>query len=210
MLINCKQLLLSVYWCMSKDKDPGLHNITSAPAPNSTEEGINRMRKRVDAGDAEAIYNFGAYYANGSNGFARNCDKAVELWRQAAELGHAIAHYNIGVAYKTGEGVARDEKKATHYFELAAIGGDVNARHNLASNEGQAGNLDRALKHYMIAIRGGQAEESLGMVQKMFMNGYATNDDYAKALQARQAYLDEIKNPQRDEAATFDEDCRYY
>ena len=62
----------------------------------------------------------------------------------------------------------------------------------------------------MIAIRGGQAEESLGMVQKMFMNGYATNDDYAKALQARQAYLDEIKSPQRDEAATFDEDCRYY
>ena len=62
MLINCKQLLLSVYWCMSKDKDPGLHNITSAPAPNSTEEGINRMRKRVDADDAAAIYNFGAYY----------------------------------------------------------------------------------------------------------------------------------------------------
>ena len=50
------------------------------------------------------------------------------------------------------------------------------------------------------------------MVQKMFMNGYASKNDYAKALhlQARQAYLDEIKSPQRDEAATFDEDCRYY
>ena len=79
--------------------------------------------------DAEATYNFGACYANGSNGFARDYDKAMEFWQQAAELGHTIAYF--GVAYKTGDGVARDEKKATHYFELAAIGG---GRHNLASN----------------------------------------------------------------------------
>ena len=37
----------------------------------------------------------------------------------------------------------------------------------------------------------------------MFMNGHATKDDYVKALRAYQAYLVEIKRPQRDESAAF-------
>ena len=44
----------------------------------------------------------------------------------------------------------------------------------------------------------------------MYMHGDATKDDYIKALQARQAYLDEIKSGQRDEAAACDDDCKYY
>ena len=36
------------------------------------------------------------------------------------------------------------------------------------------------------------------------MKGDATKDDYGKALRAYQACLNEIKSPQRDEAAAFD------
>ena len=44
------------------------------------------------------------------------------------------------------------------------------------------------------------------------MNGYATKDDYAKALRAHQKYVDGIKSDQRDEAASaYDNDVyRYY
>ena len=42
------------------------------------------------------------------------------------------------------------------------------------------------------------------------MNGYASKDDYAKALQAYQAHLNEIKSPQRDEAVAFHEDYKYH
>ena len=44
----------------------------------------------------------------------------------------------------------------------------------------------------------------------MFMHGDTTKDDYAKALQAYQANLVEIKSPQRDEAATFHDNYKYY
>ena len=44
-----------------------------------------------------------------------------------------------------------NKKEAVHYCELAAIGGDAIARHNLGALEGRAGNMDRALKHHMIA-----------------------------------------------------------
>ena len=44
----------------------------------------------------------------------------------------------------------------------------------------------------------------------MYSNGHATRDDYAKALQAYQAYLREIKSNDRDKAAEYDEMYKYY
>ena len=70
-------------------------------------------------------------------------------------------------------------------------------------------NKSRAVKHYMIAVGMGQSN-SLEIIKQMFMNGHATKDDYAKALRVYQAYLVEIKSPQRNEAATADEDYKYY
>ena len=102
-----------------------------------------------------------------------------------------------------------DEKKAVHYYELAAIMGDEKARYNLGNNEIRAGNIDRALGHYMIAVRGGQAK-SLETIKALYSEGFATKDGYTKALQAYQAYLSEIKSPQRDKAAAEREDYRYY
>ena len=93
-----------------------------------------------------------------------------------------------------------DEKKAKHYWELAAIGGVSEARHFLGHMEVEAGNFERALRHYMIAVRGG-FDRSVNFVRTLYSNGDATKDDYTKALLARQAYLDEIKSGQRDKAA---------
>ena len=113
---------------------------------------------------------------------------------------------HIGYAYDLGHGGDVDKKKATHYYKLAAIGGDVNARHNLGIDEEAECNMNRALKHYMIAAEGGD-DTSLKEIQKLYTNGHATKDDYAKALRAYQAYLVEIKSAQRDAAAAACEDC---
>ena len=163
----------------------------------------------MEVDDAEAIYNLGCCYSDGMYGLPQDHAKALELWHRAAELGNATSYYSIGVAYYDGNGVERDEKKAMHYWELAAMGGHVDARHNLGVFEGRAGNMDRALKHYMIAAGCGYTD-SLEKIKQMFMNGDATKDDYAKALRAYQANLVEIKSPQRDEAAAFDDDYKYY
>ena len=108
-----------------------------------------------------------------------------------------------------GRGVEIDEKKATHYYELAAMGGDMLARHNLGCNEYRAGNKDRALKHFVIAVEDGNAK-SLENIKFMYKDGHATKDDYNKAIRSYQAYLDEIKSVQRDEAVAFDDRKKYY
>ena len=89
------------------------------------------------------------------------------------------------------------------------MGGNVNARYNLGEMEEKVGNMERALKHYMIAVRDG-FNESLEKIRRLYTEGYATKEDYTKALQLYQPYLGEIKSVQRDKAAADSEECRYY
>jgi hypothetical protein len=177
------------------------------PPLSSREENkmIKRYEKRMELNDPIAIYDMGCMYKDGECGCPQNDAKALELWHRAAELGDATAYYSIGVAYDIGNGVERDEKKANHYWELAAMGGNVTARHNLGVREGLAFKMDRALRHWMIAVDNGYAQ-SLENIEHFYKNGYATKDDYAKALRSYQAYLNEIKSAQRDEAASTNTD----
>ena len=178
-------------------------------APISDEE-INEMRKkRLEVGDARAIYNIGCDYRDGTYGYQHDYTKALEYWHRAAELGFSEAYTNIGLAYYNGDGVEVDKKKATYYYELAAMRGDVTARANLGINEAQEGNMNRAVKHFMIAVRDGHSG-SLGVIKQMYSNGHATKDVYTNALQVYQEYLGEIKSKQRDEAAAAHEEYRYY
>ena len=173
------------------------------------EESIKQFKKRMELDDAIAICHMGGYYSEGQYGLQRDHAKALELWHRAAELGHTDAYYNIGDAYKNGRGVERDEKKSKYYYELSAIGGCVEARHILGcSKEADSGNMNRALKHWMIAVKDGDLG-SLEKVKRMCNVGFATKDDYAKALQSYQAYVDEIKTVQRDEAAAFTNSVYY-
>ena len=96
----------------------------------------------------------------------------------------------------------KDKEMAKHYFGLAAMEGDVTARHNLGADEYISGNYDRALKHFMIAVRGG-GTESVKAIQRMYLEGHATKDHYANSLRSHQAYLSEIKSDQRDKADRY-------
>ena len=170
---------------------------------------LKQYRKRVELNDPIAINQMGSNYAIGGCGLPQDTDKAFELWNRAGELGSADAYCNIGLAYQCGQGVDVDKKKALYYYELAAMGGDEFARHDLGETEVKEGNMDRALKHFMIAARDGE-HDSLKNIKTMYKNGYTTKDDYAKALRSYQAYLGEIKSEQRDKAAAFHDDYKYY
>jgi TPR repeat protein len=191
-----------------RDGGVGLCPFCRTPTPTS-EEIVEQIKKRMEIGDAEAIYEMGICYSNGSRGLPQNLAKALELWHRAGELGNTASYHNIGIVYLNGEGVERDEKKAMHYYELAAMGGHATARHNLGALEFNARNMGRALKHFKTAAGSG-SYDSLENIKRMFMNGDATKDDYAKALRVYQAYLVEIKSPQRDEAAAYSDKYKYY
>jgi len=179
------------------------------PRPITQEELIERTRKLIEKNNAIAIYDKGYDYFLGKGRHPQDYDKALELFQRAGELGHAMAYSNIGYAYEFGRGVDVDKKKALHNYELAAMGGNTTARYNLGVNEEVAGNMDRAIKHYMIAARGGY-NLSMKRIKELYTYGNITKGDYTKALHLYQTYLGEIKSPQRDKAVLADEDSCYY
>ena len=99
--------------------------------------------------------------------------KANEFYLRAGELGCTDAYCNLGNSYYHGRDVDVDKKKAKHYWELAAMNGDVKARYILRCMEGKAGNIDRAYKHFILSARAG-CKEFLDAVKKGFMTGYVT------------------------------------
>ena len=206
----CGKIICSgcIHAVKKRDGGVGLCPFCRTPTPTA-KEIVEQYKKRMEVDDAVAIYDMGCCYSGGSRGLPQDHAKALELWHRAGELGYAGAYHNIGCAYDGGDGVEKDEKKADHYSELAAMGGVADARHNLGNAEGHKGNMDRALKHHMLAAGSGD-NDSLKKIKHMYKDGKATKDDYAKALQAYQAYLNEIKSPQRDEAAAADENYKYY
>jgi len=149
--------------------------------PKSDEEEVQRLKKRMELDDPIAIFNQGGYYREGIRGFPQDYTKALELCHRAAELGHAASYCSIGCYFENGHGVEIDKKKARHYYELSAMGGDLTARYNLGNNEGRRGNTERALKHLMIAVRGGYAK-SLEKIKELYSNGHATKEEYTTAL----------------------------
>ena len=168
------------------------------------QEYIKRVKKRAEKDDAEAINMLGCAYFGGEMGLRRNVEKASKLWIRAGKLGYALAYGKIAYSYSDGQGVERDEKKAKYYFELAAMGGDAVARHNLGVNEYRAGNMNRAVMHWMISAGAGD-DVSLTAIRRCFLKGLATRDDFERALRSHKEAVDEMKSDQREAADAYRE-----
>jgi Flp pilus assembly protein TadD len=112
-----------------------------------------RMMKRIKANDPVALSKMGVQCYNKGD-----YDEAVQHMTKAAEFGDLEAHFNLGLMYYKRRGVEKDEEKAVFHFEKAAIGGNPLARHNLACHELKNGNIERAVKHFIIAANLGLDE----------------------------------------------------
>ena len=180
----CGQLICNgcVYAVNSEvdSTDQSLCPFCRAPAVISSEQRIKRINKRMEADDAQAIHTLGSYYQHGEEGLPQNYEKAFELWHRAGKLGT-----NLGTCIHNGHGAERNMKKAKHYYELAAMGGDISGRHYLGTFEAQKGKMNRAVKHWMIAAGAGH-DESLEKIKSSFMIGCVTKDDFETALRASQ------------------------
>ncbi|KAL7536862.1 hypothetical protein ACHAXR_009372 [Thalassiosira sp. AJA248-18] len=171
------------------------------PGATLPERIVERLRKRIEAGDANAMDILGCRYSTG-DGVPQDSNKALELWNQASKLGCARSHRELGDIYFNGEGVEMDFEKTNYHWELAAIGGNVAARCDLGKFEGNRGNINRAMKHFMISAGSGH-DDSLKEIQNGFSHGHVTKDDFEKALRAHKESKDEMQSDQRDAARRF-------
>ena len=153
--------------------------------------------KRVEANDPNAL----VYYTLilGDEG-----DYAAEFkyLTKAAGLGDAEAHYYLALMYLNGEGVEKDEKKEIYHLEEASIRGHPRARHNLGVNEMMNGRIERAMKHFIIAVNLGH-DGSLKALKDYYKDGLVSKDCFAAALRGHYAAVKAIKSPQREAAARY-------
>ena len=165
--------------------------------PKTDKEITKLQKKRVEANDLAAIcYKGVEHYRKG------HYSRAVAFFTKAAELGFVDAHFKLALLYHDGEGVAKDEGKAVHHLEEAAIAGHPIARYNLGVHENCNGNAVRAVKHYIIAATQGD-DGAIKQLMKAFKEGHVSKEELAVALRAQKAAVDATKSRQRVEAEEF-------
>ena len=182
--ITCcgKNICAGCVYSFSESGNIGMCAFCKADRTSKTnEEKIEELMKRVGANDAGAIYVLGSYYYHGQIGLQRDLKKAMDLWTRAAELGSSQGHFSLGNEYRQ-EG-AGNLKKVKFHYEAAAMAGHEVARYLLGTIEEMFGNMERAVKHWMIATSAG-SHHALHHLQQVFEKGLVSRDEMDSILTA--------------------------
>ena len=93
---------------------------------------LRPLRQQAEAGNADAQFNLGIAWINGSAGTV-DYEKARYWWEKAAAQGQRIAQYNLGVLYDEGRSVSQDYRLAAQWYRKAAQQGFISAQYNLGN-----------------------------------------------------------------------------
>ncbi|EJK71048.1 hypothetical protein THAOC_07543 [Thalassiosira oceanica] len=167
------------------------------PFCRSVDNSTKAMMLRMEKKDGRAFHIMGTQHFVGGSGFKKDLNKAYEYWTKGAEYGSAECHASIG-GFHFGEGgpSAFDAKKARTHFELAAMQGNVGARHNLGMMELNAGKSATAMKHFLISASVGN-EASLDMVKQGYPRKDVRKADYESCLKAYHESVQDLKTDER-------------
>ena len=128
------------------------------PYPDNEADELAMIQARVAKKDPSAIVRLGENYCFAQLGLQEDMQKAIELWAEAAELGSLDALYHLGNAYERGKGVPEDGEKGAEFYAKAAMQGHAGSRYNLGCYEGNRGNHDRAVRHFLISAKMGHKD----------------------------------------------------
>ena len=168
------------------------------PMPESDEEILLRLRKRVKHKDPKALFNMAMGYGYGAFGLSVDEAKCIDLLRESARLGLPGAQCHLGSFHHMGGmGLEQNEEEAIKYWEKAAEGGHVIARHNLGYMEGRKGNHDAAMCHLRLSASGG-LKKSMKSLIIYFEDGLLRHGDLAETLQVMYLASAEMKSEYRD------------
>lgn len=162
--------------------------------------------RATEDGNMSAAYNLGIILSKGLGG-AADPERAVNLFRVAADAGIAVAQHNLALAYYAGKGVEKNNTQASIWWERAARHGHVQAQYNLGAllwnGEGIKKNEAEAIKLFRKASDAGNLqaqafldsilEQSDAQMQQDRLDGPEASDPDPGINQllntAREAYL---------------------
>ena len=166
--------------------------------PESDEEQLTRIAKRVELKDPYALHAMAGNYVFGMLGLPVDHSKCIDLLREAADLGCPVAQYQLGEYHRTGSlGLEQNEGEALRCYEKAAENGHVPARNYLSYMVGMNGDYVAALRHSRLAASGGY-RYSMAALIAAFDDGLLHHGDLAEPLQAFYCSRAELRSEHRD------------
>lgn len=97
------------------------------------ESSFKLIEAKAFAGEAKYQFILGQFYYWGDSNYhyiESDKTKAAYWWNEAASQNYTRAYNNLGIAYKDGNGVEVDLRKAVHYLKLGAEAGEDFAQRN--------------------------------------------------------------------------------
>lgn len=147
----------------------------------------------ADEGHLRAQFGIAVIYENGGGGVEVDIDKAIALYRNAAEQGLADAQYNLGNLYRSGRGIEKDPWRAVFWYLKAAIQNMPLAQFNLAlsyeTGNGTAKNYTVAAKWYRRAVKQGDVPAMLGLAA-LYRDGLGVARDHVAAVAMYRKVID--------------------
>lgn len=89
---------------------------------HNSNEALNWYEKAIEAGEVEAMHTAAELYLGKFSGPKRP-ERAIQLYRMAAERGHPCSQYILGRCLAAGEHVAINETEAAYWLSKSAEGG---------------------------------------------------------------------------------------
>ena len=182
-----------MYSCFKSGNDGKCPFCNSDQNSKTRDVQVEDNMKRVEANDAGAICQQGGSYYHGLNGFQQDHAKAMELFTKSADLGFSEAHFNLANIYHEGG----DLKKAKFHFEAAAMAGDEVSICIIGTMEYKSGNMQRALKHWMISASAGEYG-SMNNLLIAFKGGAVSRESIESTLAVYNSSCAEMRSESRD------------
>ena len=138
--------------------------------PADEEDYLRQLEAKFSSlGDKVSCVSLGTYLMFGRNGSTRKDElKGLYCLIKAAELGSPESCVCLGIIFREGIGLSIDMDKAALFDKVAAIRGDVQARHNIGTAEYRVfGNYELGIRHWKISAEAGY-QQSLKSLTKVY------------------------------------------
>mmetsp|Transcript_36280 Transcript_36280/g.61860 ORF Transcript_36280/g.61860 Transcript_36280/m.61860 type:complete len:298 (-) Transcript_36280:117-1010(-) len=171
-----------------------------SPPYTSNDEYMKWLKRLTETNNPGAICQLASHYNEGSFDLGKDQGKAIRLWKKSGQMDsdYGRSYYNIASSYLRTK-IRGNVNRIIYYFEKAAIKGSVNARVNVGRIERDAGNMDRATRHFKLAAEAGH-EEAMNIIWKGYRAGDMdiTRDDFNTLLRRHHDNLSTMTNSYRD------------
>ncbi|MFJ6166015.1 tetratricopeptide repeat protein [Micromonospora orduensis] len=155
---------------------------------DAPEETVAFLSQSSSEGDAVAQRTL-AYLLERGQGVAVDKERAVRLYRVAAEGGDGIAAFNLGLHYTSGEVLEVDIPSAVHWLRVAAVAKIADAYPLLGNHLASLDLDEEALKWYLVGAEEGQAS-CMFVAASWYRDGIGTSVDLVQSLRWFIAMLD--------------------